>query len=82
MFSDAFSETADRIMSAAEDKAHDETMGTVGIVVAVVVVAGAVAFFVVRSRKAKQAEEKKQMEDILNTPLEKFGDKDVEDLCR
>lgn len=81
VFSDAFSETADRIMSAAEDKAHDETMGTVGIVVAVVVVAGTVAFFVVRSRKAKQAEEKKQMEDILNTPLEKFGDKDVEDLA-
>lgn len=81
VFSDAFSETADRIMSAADEQARDKTMGTVGIVVAVVVVAGAVAFYIVRRRKAKQAEEQQQMEDILNTPLEKFGDKDVEDLA-
>ena len=39
------------------------------------------AVIIVRRRKAKQDEEDKRMEDILNTPLEKFGDKDVEDLA-
>ena len=41
---------------------------------------GAIAY-VVKRRKAKQDEEQQRMEDILNTPLEKFGDKDVEDLA-
>ena len=81
VFSDAFRNTADRIMSAADERAREETFGTVGIVVAVVAVVGVVAYVVVRQRKAKEAAEQKKMEDILNTPLEKFGEKDVEDLA-
>ena len=81
VFSDAFSETADRIMSAAEDEQRDQTTMLVVGGVVVVVAAGAAIAYVVRRRKAKQAEEDKRMEDILNTPLEKFGDKDVEDLA-
>ena len=81
VFSDAFSETADRIMSAAEDEQRDQTLGTVALVAAGVGVVAVAAVIIVRRRKAKQDEEDKRMEDILNTPLEKFGDKDVEDLA-
>lgn len=81
VFSDAFAETADRIMAAAEDEQRGQTtMLVVGGVILVIAVGGAVAY-VVKRRKAKQDEEQQRMEDILNTPLEKFGDKDVEDLA-
>ena len=81
VFSDAFSETAGRIMAAAEDEQRGQTtMLVVGGVVLVIAVGGAIAY-VVKRRKAKQDEERQRMEDILNTPLEKFGDKDVEDLA-
>ena len=49
--------------------------------VILVVAIGAGVVYVVRRRKAKQEEKQKQMEDILNTPLEKFGDQSVEDLA-
>ena len=81
VFSDAFSETADRIMAATEDEQRGQTtMLVVGGVILVIAAGGAIAY-VVRRRKAKQDEEQQRMEDILNTPLEKFGDKDVEDLA-
>ena len=81
VFSDAFSETADRIMAAAEDEQRGQTtLLVVGGVVLVIAVGGAIAY-VVKQRKAKQDEERQRMEDILNTPLEKFGDQDVEDLA-
>ena len=81
VFSDAFSKTAERIMAAAEDEERDQTFLVAAGVVAVVVAAGFGIAYVVKRRKAKEAEEKERMEEILNTPLEKFGDKDVEDLA-
>ena len=81
VFSDAFSKTAERIMAAAEEAERGHvTMLVVGGVVLVVAI-GAGVVYVVRKRKAKQEAERKQMEDILNTPLEKFGDQSVEDLA-
>lgn len=81
VFSDAFSRTADKIMSAAEEEQQGKTtILVVGGVILVVAVGAGIAY-VVKRRKAKEAEEKQRMEDILNTPLEKFGDKDVEDLA-
>ena len=81
VFSDAFAETADRIMAAAEDEQRGQTtMLVVGGVILVIAAGGAIAY-VARRRKAKQDEEQQRMEDILNTPLEKFGDQDVEDLA-
>lgn len=81
VFSDAFSETAGRIMAAAEEEERGHTiMLVVGGVILVVAIGAGVAY-VVRKRKAQQEEKQKQMEDILNTPLEKFGDQDVEDLA-
>lgn len=81
VFSDAFERTADRIMAAAGDEAQGQTMLVVGGAVVAVAVVGGVVYAVVRRRRAARDEEKKQMEEILNTPLEKFGDKDVEDLA-
>ena len=81
VFSDAFSKTAERIMAAAEDEGRDQTFLVAAGVVAVVVAAGFGIAYVVKRRKAKEAEEQERMEEILNTPLEKFGDKDVEDLA-
>ncbi len=81
VFSDAFSKTAERIMAAAEEeKLRHATMLLVGIVILVNVI-GLGVVYVVRKRKAQQEEKQKQMEDILNTPLEKFGDQSVEDLA-
>ena len=81
VFSDAFAKTAERIMSAAEAEQQGKTTTLVVGGVVLVVAAGVGIAYVVRRRKAKQEAERKQMEDILNTPLEKFGDKDVEDLA-
>ena len=81
VFSDAFERTAERIMSAAEDEAAGQSLLVVGGVVVAVLVVGGVALVVARRRKAAKAEEKKRMEEILNTPLEQFGDKEVEDLA-
>ena len=81
VFSDAFARTAERIMAAAEDEQGAQTaLLVVGGVVVVAAVGGGVAY-VVRRRRERQAAEQARMEDILNTPLEKFGDKDVEDLA-
>ncbi len=81
VFSDAFSETGGRIMAAAEEEERGHTtMLVVGGVILVVAIGAGVAY-VVRKRKAQQEEKQKQMEDILNTPLEKFGDQRVEDLA-
>ena len=81
VFSDAFAETAERIMSAAEDEQRNQTFLIAAGVVAVVVAVGFGVRYVVKRRKAKEVEEQERMEEILNTPLEKFGDKDVEDLA-
>lgn len=81
VFSDAFSATAERIMSAAEDQEARELAVPVAVGVVVVAVVAGGAVYLVRRRRAKEAEEKRRMEDILNTPLEKFGDKEVEDLA-
>ena len=81
VFSDAFANTAKRIMSAAEDEQRGQTTLLVIGGVAVVVALGAGVAYVLRRRKAKEAEERQQMEEILSTPLEKFGDEDVEDLA-
>ena len=74
LFSDTFAETADRIMQVTPSP-------VVPIVVCIIVVtvAGAVVFIVMTRMRAKKAEADR-MEEILNTPLEKFGDQDVKEL--
>ncbi len=74
IFSNTFSQTADHIMS----KTVNPTI-PVAIVGGVVVVAIIVVLLIKRGRDAKRAEAER-MERILNTPLDRFGDKDLEEL--
>lgn len=81
IFSQAFSETAERIMSAAEGQTRSRVAGALavgGVVIAVIVVT-----LVMRARRRQQQEEEheRRVEDILNTPYERYSDKDVEDLA-
>ena len=51
----------------------------VAVCAAVVIVAGLV-YFGVKNYRASKEREAKRMEEVLNTPLETFGDQDLEDL--
>lgn len=75
LFSDAFADTADRIM-----KVTPSPVVPIAVCIIVLVIVGAVVFIVSARMRAKK-EEADRMEEILNTPLEKFGDQDVEDLA-
>ena len=74
IFSNTFAQTGEHIMS----KTVSPAIPLAGAVI-VVVIAGVIVFIVVRRRQAKK-EEADRMERILNTPLEEFGDKNLEDL--
>lgn len=83
VFSDAFENTGIDIMHAAESKESSEetasALKTVGNIAAVGLVGCAVGGIViyVRKRNAEKEKEKKaEVEKIMNTPLEKFGDSD------
>lgn len=74
IFSNAFSDTADRIMTVTPSPVVPLAIcGTVLIVVVIV-------FVVVRNRRLAQQREAERMEQILNTPLETFGDSSLADL--
>ncbi len=75
IFSNAFAATGERIMTVTPDPTVP-----IMIIVAVVIIVIIIAL-IIRSRMAQREREKQRMQDILNTPMEKFGDKDVEDLA-
>ena len=81
IFSEAFANTADLIMGAAERKQTSDMMGTVGLAVVGVAVVGGIAVFIVKKKRTADRERREQAEKILNTPLETFGDSDIEDLA-
>ncbi len=74
IFSNAFADTADRIMSVTTSP-----LVYIAICAAVIVVAIAVVV-VVRRRAKARAEERAHLESVLNTPLETFGDERLDDL--
>jgi hypothetical protein len=76
IFSKTFSDTADRIMS----KTTPAYVYVIGGVVAVAVVGGIVA--VVYLRNKRKAEEAKRVDDLLNKPLETFGDTDLDERAK
>ncbi len=75
IFSKTFADTAERIMSVTPSPVP-WVVG--GIVVVAVVGAGVV---IVRKVMANKEAERKHREKVLNTPLEKFGDTEVEELA-
>lgn len=76
VFSDAFEDTGNEIMAAPAGQTAAIVVG----VIVVVAAAGVVIYLVVKKRNEKKAAEQKRIDDLLNTPLETFGDKDLEDL--
>ncbi len=77
MFSDTFSDTAKRIMSRTTQPIDL----VVPIVICIVIVIVAIIIFVtLRRRRQHETEERERTERILSTPLEKYGDSDLEEL--
>lgn len=74
IFARAFEDTGARIMSRTTSP-----VVYVAVCAAVVIVAGLV-YFGVKNYRASKEREAKRMEEVLNTPLETFGDQDLEDL--
>ncbi|WP_321971327.1 hypothetical protein [Paratractidigestivibacter sp.] len=88
IFSDAFYNTADVIMKAADSETSKGNILKVVGVVGVVAIVGGVAYVAIRKKKEADAERAKRANEILNTPLEKFsdasdptGDKNIDDLA-
>ena len=74
IFSKAFSSTADRIMSVTTSPIVYVAIAGAVVVVAVIVVV------VVRRRAEARRREQEHLEEMLNTPLETFGDAKLDDL--
>lgn len=79
MFSTVFKETADRIMQVTPTTA--ERMQPFLIVVSLIVLAAILFAWWNKSKKQKEAETKRT-QDMLNTPLNTFGDREAEELKR
>lgn len=84
VFSKTFSDTADDMMAATPGSTQYKS--THRFVKVAIFVIGCIIVFVVVSQvrgrqREKEEERRRQTEKILNTPLEKFGDNDVEDLA-
>ncbi|MEC4175116.1 hypothetical protein VIN30_01460 [Adlercreutzia sp. R7] len=74
IFSKAFSDTADRIMTVTPSP-----LPIIAVCAAVIIVA-VVVFLIVRNRRAAQQREAERMQQILNTPLESLADAELADL--
>ncbi len=80
-FSTVFTKTADRIMTVTDTGLPEKLMG--GVVIGFLGLAIVILLiYWWHRRKEQKNREAKQMEDILNTPLESFGDTDAEDLAK
>ncbi len=76
VFADAFESTGERIM-------HVTTSPLVYIAVCAAIVAvAALVYLGVKRYRASKEREAERMQEVLNTPLETFGDQDLEDLER
>ena len=80
IFSKAFSDAADRIMTVTGSTARTTTKVLGGVAV-VALIAGTV-IIVVKKRDEQKKAEAKRTQEILNTPLEKFGSDEVEELAK
>lgn len=75
VFSETFEKTGERIMTVTKSP-------IVPIIICIAVIVVAVVIFVtLKQRRLQREREQKRAEEILKTPLEKFGDQEVEDLA-
>lgn len=75
IFSKAFADTGERIMTVTKSP-----LPVIAVCAAVVVVA-VLIFITLKKRREQREREQKRAEEILKTPLEKFGDQEIEDLA-
>lgn len=75
VFSKTFADTGERIMTVTKSP-----LPVIAVCAAVIVVA-AVVFVTLKKHREQREQEQKRTEEILKTPLEKFGDQDIEDLA-
>lgn len=79
IFANTYASTADRIMTVTPSALAEATpMIVIAGVIAVVLI---VALVLMKRRQAKEREQIRQQQ-ILATPLEKFGDSDLDDLAK
>lgn len=74
IFSDAFADTADRIMTVTPS-----LLPIIAVCAAVIIVA-VVVLLIVRNRRLAKQREAERMQEILNTPLESLADAELADL--
>lgn len=75
-FSKAFVDAADRMMDVTQSP-----WVTVGLVAGAALIL-LILFFWWRAAVKRKREKEKETQEILNTPIQKFGDKEVEDLAK
>lgn len=75
IFSRAFADTGERIMTVTKSPVVPLAIA------AVVIIAIAAVVIIVKRNRDQRERESRRMEQILNTPLEKFGDTAAEDLA-
>ena len=75
IFSKAFADTGERIMTVTKSPLPVITVCAAVVVVAVLI------FITLKKRREQREREQKRAEEILKTPLEKFGDQEIEDLA-
>lgn len=77
-FANAYAKTGDTIMTT---EAERSTPAIIAVAVAIaVVIAIIVIALIIRKRTAARAEETRRMQEILSTPLEEFGDAELDEL--
>ncbi|WP_218971929.1 hypothetical protein [Raoultibacter phocaeensis] len=76
IFSKAFEDTGKRIMTVTKSP-----LVPIAVCLAVIIVAG-IVFAIVKNRSKQKELERQHTEQILTTPLEKFGDQEVENLAK
>ena len=83
VFSQAFEQTASEIMSSGSKNGEVTPGMRIGAgAILFLIVGGCVFYFVRKKRALQKQQDQAAMERILSTPLEKFGDKDVEELAK
>ncbi len=76
IFSLTFEKTGERIMTVTRSPVVPVAVCAAVVIVAVLV------FVTLKKRREQREREQKRAEEILKTPLEKFGDQEVEDLAK
>lgn len=76
IFAEAFAKTGERIMTVTKTP-----VVPVVVCITIIIVAALVFITLKKSREAREREAR-QTQEILNTPLETFGDQDVESLAK